>query len=199
MEGHQNLSPQANRILEHVKSLRIPTAKAKSTAKDTWFVPRHVLARELGRSKIKILLDYYGISDVSCDTIHEDYLAVFGILITINQTKFIACFIQYEELADNRLPFHDKSQWLPECCVFFDEFKKAQWEFCAQEFRAGRLGDKRLHPDRVIPITARHCLNKGLDSIVEVIDIHPDYNCLLGEVRSGKVTTSPLYADHYHS
>lgn len=183
MEGQPQLVTQANRILERIRSLRTPIAKLHPTATDVFFVPRHVLRKELSVGNIRTLLDYYGIIGVSCDTVHQDYLAVLGTLIAINQTKYIACFTQYLEFADDRLPFHDPSEWSPECCVFFEDFKSAQWAFCAQEFRAGRLGDKRLNPNRILPIIERRCLNRGPDSIVEEIDVHPDYNCLGVEVR----------------
>jgi hypothetical protein len=133
---------------------------------------------------IKKLLEYHGVRDTNCDTVHDDYLAVFCILIRIGKPKDIAHFTRDPESADRHLPFLNNAGWLPQCSSCYEDFEVAQWEFCAQAFHTGRLEDMQLRPNKVIPITARKVIQKGPDSIVEKIEIHPDYNYLNNAVCS---------------
>jgi hypothetical protein len=177
------LAHQAADIFERIESLRLPVAKTESSSQDVYFTPRHTLTKNINRDMIKKLLEYYELRDASCDTIHDEYLAVFCTLIRIRKAKHIVYFTRDPESADRYLPFLNHAGWSSECSSFFEDFEIAQWEFCAQEFYLGRLEDMQLRPNKVIPIIARTLLHKGPDSIVERIEIHSDYNYLNTAVR----------------
>jgi hypothetical protein len=179
---------QAADIYERIDLLRLRVAKAESSSQDVYFTPRHKLAKDINRDMIKKLLEHNGVRDANCDAIHDEYLAVFCILISIGKIKHIAHFTRDPESADRYLPFLNDAGWSPQCSSFFKEFEIAQWGFCAQEFHIGRLEDMRLRPNKVIPIMTRTILQKGPDSIVEKIEIHPDYNYLNTAVCSFKIT-----------
>jgi hypothetical protein len=193
MDRRSQLASRRDDILRLVDGLPTPAVSAASTTPNEPFVPRNDLARELNRERIKTLLDYDGVRDVSCDTIHEDYLAVFGILVWIRRTKYISDFVRYEELADTYLPFHNDNEWPSDCSGFFNDFKREQWKFCAQEFRPGKLNDSRIRSDKIIPIVARSTLSKSPDSIVENIVIHPDYDLLSSKVCSRLISPANGY------
>jgi hypothetical protein len=169
---------QIDDILKHINSLRVPAAKSDSASQDTFFTPRHKLAKELNREMIKKLLKYHGVRGANCDTVHNEYLAVFCTLISIGKIKHIAHFTRDPEFADRRLPFLSDAEWPPQCSSFFKDFEIVQWEFCAQEFHIGRLVNIHLRPNKVIPIIARMTMQTGPGFIVEKIEIHPDYNYL---------------------
>jgi hypothetical protein len=188
MERPAQLARQVDDIVECIDSLRLPVAKLKASSQDAYFTPRYELAKEFNREMIRKLLEYHGIRDANCDTIHEEYLAVFCTLIKIKKTKHIAHFTRDPESADRHLPFLNAAGWSSQCSSFFKDFETAQWEFCAQEFHMGRLEDMHLRPNKVVPIIARTTLQKGPDSIVEKIEIHPDYNCLNTAVYSLYIT-----------
>jgi hypothetical protein len=184
MNRPTQLARQVDDILERIDSLRLPVAKSESSSQDVYFMPRHQVAKDINREMIKKLLEYHGIRDSNCDIIHKEYLAVFCTLIKIRKIKHIAHFTRNPESADRYLPFLNAAGWSSQCSRFFKDFEIAQWEFCAQEFHMGRLEDMHLRPNKVVPIIARTTLQKGPDSIVEKIEIHPDYNYLSTAVYS---------------
>jgi hypothetical protein len=182
MTRQSYLVPQRDDILRRIDELRVLAANLDPAAPKEYFIPRFTLAKELTREKIKTLLDYEEVRDVDYDTIHDNYLAVFGTLIRIQKISYIAHFVHYQEFADIRLPFTTDHGWPPACSVVFEPFERAQWEFCAQELCFGRLDKVTLHPDRIIPITRRNVLKASPDSRVEKVTIHLDYNRLFSAV-----------------
>jgi hypothetical protein len=90
MDRPAQLARQVHDISEHIVSLRLPVAKSDPSSQEVYFTPRHKLAKEITREMIKKLLEYHGVRDTNCDTVHDDYLAVFCILIRIGKPKDIA-------------------------------------------------------------------------------------------------------------
>ncbi|KAH7393820.1 hypothetical protein DE146DRAFT_616618 [Phaeosphaeria sp. MPI-PUGE-AT-0046c] len=178
MERQPQLAHQVDDILRRIDSLRILAVKSDSSLAAECFTPWRALAHELSRDKIKIFLDYEGVRSANYEAIHDHYLAVFGTLIRIGKAGFIKCFTRSLECADRYLPFSNSTNWSPQCRDFFEDFEKAQWEFCALPFRPGELDDQLLRSSKILPITARTCLKKGPDSTVEQIQVHPDYDYL---------------------
>jgi hypothetical protein len=190
MENPTQLAHRVDDILEHVNSLRLLVAKSESSSQDVYFTPRRTLAKEFNREMIRKLLANHGIHDANCDTIHNNYLAVFCTLIRINKAEYITYFTRVPESADRYLPFFNDARWSPQCSSFFKDFESAQWEFCAQDFRIGRLEDVQLLPNKIIPIIKRTLLHKGPDSKVEQIEIHPDHNYLNTAVCSSNAANT---------
>jgi hypothetical protein len=178
MERPKQLMRQVHDILERIDSLRLPVAKSDPASQDVYFTPRHKLAKEINREMIKQLSEYYGVPDADCDMVHDDYLAVFCILIRIGKPKYIAHFTRNPESADRHLPFLNNAGWSLQCFSFFEDFEVMQWEFCAQDFRIGWLEDVQLPPNKIIPMIKRTLIRKESDFTIEKIEIHPDYNYL---------------------
>ncbi|KAL5113929.1 hypothetical protein ACEQ8H_008178 [Pleosporales sp. CAS-2024a] len=150
-----NISAQIP-ILASIKKLRKPVGTsqiAKATIRtiqsEEFFVPRRELARKLTADKIQTVLARDNVQGANPVLIHKHYLEVFAILLCIDKTRHIGSFTRHQKLKDTSLPFINKSEWPEERLEFFDDFKKAQWEFCAQEIHA----------------------------TVELIVVHADYDC----------------------
>ncbi|CAI6340153.1 unnamed protein product [Periconia digitata] len=144
------------------------------------FVPADAVKRHLSKPVLRNLLAYYNIPATSLIHIQQSYIFVFTILIVIGKGGELSRFLQWDSLADHRLPFrrNDRSAWPPECRNFFSEFYKAQWKFCAHTFRHG-MNDTRLDDEVILPYLSREVLKMGPDSCTYKVEIHPSYNELI--------------------
>jgi hypothetical protein len=148
-----------------------------ATYDQRFFVPKPALRGYLDRKRIKKFLGLYSISLHHCESIFNDYLIVFAILLFMRKGNYIQLFLQYVQYSDARLPFQ-KNADLPEGCGqdFYEEFDKTQWPFCAQELGPKSLSDKRFSRKTIMPITSSEALKSGPDGCTFKVEIHPDYN-----------------------
>jgi hypothetical protein len=178
-----DLASQVEHIIKRIDRLPVLAFDDPSQPDGRPFISRHALQQELSRDRIKKLLDYHLIRTVDVGTIYEHYICVFGILITIGKYEYIPYFVTHEHFSDDRLPFRDSADWFDEFRDdFFSAFYKSQWAFCAQKFRLGRLDNLQIQEDRILPFVDKRVIKKGSDSLVEKVEVHPDYNELVKKV-----------------
>jgi hypothetical protein len=143
------------------------------------FVPIDDLRQEFFlEDTIRSLLYYYGIDvQIAWERVHEYFLAVFSILITIGKASYLPQFTRQQSVNDSKLPFTSKDGWHSDCHSFFDEFYKAQWQFCAQPFTRDWLnGIGSDDPNTILPIIHERCLKHGPDAYTYWIKVHPSYD-----------------------
>jgi hypothetical protein len=188
MERRAQLVSQVDDILRGIEALQIPAFDAFSPASGRLFVPKQALRSYLTPNKIETLHRSCRRPTSHSEKVRNYYLAVFAILFEIGKGKYILHFIPYDGFADEFLPFDEftKKKWPHDCRKFFDKFYDTQWEFCAQQLKAGRLENKRMDPKRIIPIIAKVCLKGGPNANILKIKVHPDYNELVSKVSLPK-------------
>lgn len=155
-----------------------------SGASNRPFTSRRVLQQYLSPEGIGQFLELYKLGDLNANVINQHYVAVFATLIQIGKPEKIVYFYRHDHFADEHLPFRERQSWPQECHAFFDDFQRAQWVFCAQELRRDRLYNKRIDPERIIPIISRTHLKQGPDATVYKVEVHPDYNSLVRRVST---------------
>jgi hypothetical protein len=166
-------------IITHLDQLQVREQDALSRNLGRPFVPRHTLQQYLSRDKIRQILEFCNVWDVDLDTIRNHYIAVFGILVQIKRPEYIGHFITHQHFADDRLPFLDRESWLEDYRGdFFKDFYEAQWKYCAQDFRPGRLDNIVIQKERILPFESRSLIKRGADSKVEKVEIHKYYHSL---------------------
>ncbi|KAH7063887.1 hypothetical protein BKA63DRAFT_428685 [Paraphoma chrysanthemicola] len=156
------------------------------------FVPKLALREYLTRERVKKLLLISCTHSLRWEEVRNKYLAVFVILLSIEQETYIANFLQHNYLADTHLPFHDPSAWPEQCRKFFKDFDQIQWQYCAQSLEPDDLHDKVLDPRIVVPLISQHVFKSG-DSKTSKVEVQPDYNCLLPSSQRNTDVTAPQY------
>ncbi|KNG49609.1 mitosis inhibitor protein kinase swe1 [Stemphylium lycopersici] len=170
MPGSEN---EVGRVLDHIIN-HLPVSNHKAQK----FIPRYSLKGYLTREKIEKILNIYAIDILKSGTIEKSYLAVFAILLRIDEATSIPSFIRRNDLSDTHLPFRNSDHWPDPCKRFFAKFSRLQWEFCVEDFAPDRLDDKELDDQSILPILTQKPLKEGPDSWTYKIQIHPDYNSL---------------------
>lgn len=178
--------PEVADFLSHLKENRVTAygSPSLSPAASRPFIPTSVLSAYLTRLKIKELLRCFYRSEVEWEAIQHDFLAVFSILITINRGEYITHFVQSHNLTDDRLPFKHIDSFPSQCAEFWEAFYTAQWEFCAETFKRGKLNGTRFPSQIILPIVSRTNLKDGIDSCTEKIEIEPSLNSLFDNVST---------------
>jgi len=156
-------------------SVSVLVGDGLSPAHDLGFMPRRVLRRYLTPDRLQSLLPH----PQDWKTVSHGYLAVFSILISIQEDAYIPYFLQFNNLDDEHLPFQHVEDWPPNCKKFFKQFYDAQWPFCPQPLKRERLNDTRFLPEAILPITNCQALKEDVISSTYVVEIHPEYNLLL--------------------
>ncbi|KAI4948051.1 hypothetical protein J4E91_006044 [Alternaria rosae] len=133
----------------------------------------------LTTERLRSLLLYVGSPDGYEDIVRTRYLAVFSILLSINQGIYLPTFVQYDHMADEGLPFLTCDAWPEVSKTIFNEFYEAQWRFCPKRFMFGQLHDTWLHKDIVVPLKEKEILDDGVDSIIFKIELFEEYNHLI--------------------
>jgi hypothetical protein len=177
MAGHGHSSSVTD-FREFVKRELIPTIDGPSTTQQHKFIRRATLRDYLTPNQLRKLLNSHG----ELDAVKTAYLVVFAILVFIGKGIYITRFIPHNDLDDEHLPFQHFGGWPDDCLEFKEQFFKAQWQFCAQSLKIGRLNETRLSSEVIVPITRRTLLKKGVVSSTYVVDIHPEYDLLSGGV-----------------
>ena len=114
---------------------------------------------------------------VSASDVTDYCCRVLCILVLIGKAEFIARFVRYDTLRDDRLPFprsgppeHFPPD--PTDSDFYDKFFQAQWMFCAPKLTSA--SDLEIGSDNVLPF----CYSEHLQGPVFMIRVHPRHDGL---------------------
>ncbi|KAH9872121.1 hypothetical protein J1614_006383 [Plenodomus biglobosus] len=184
-------------IIRGLDALQVKTFDITARFDGRSFIPRAALQKYLTLASIRVLLKHQRIEDDIAENIRDNFIAVFAILIRMNKWDHITYFIQSDEFLDSRLPFYDCGSWHQACRNHFNEFRKTQWEFCAQPLADGTLHNIRLHEDRIIPVTLIRSLKSGPDATVDLLEVHHDYNLLVQKDQHDIPVTSQFVLKTY--
>ncbi|OCL10566.1 kinase-like protein [Glonium stellatum] len=152
----------------------------ESTDADHRFVPKPDLQDYLSKDKLIKILKGLGIQPHNTDTILKDYLKSFAILLSLGHGPFIEWFLQYDSLADKKLPFETRPPTFPRTSDvdFFDNFFKRQWMFCNPIFSCRKHHAWALNDNYILPIINKEELGRGGSSVTYKITLHPYYDRL---------------------
>jgi hypothetical protein len=148
------------------------------------FLPRHALKSYLTIRQLRQL----GISQGELQTVHTGYITIFAILFWIDKAIYITRFLPYDHFDDERLPFQHFEGWPLECQSFSEEFYNAQWQFCAQTLKKGRLNNNQFLPQTIIPFIKREAIKEDIVSSTYMVEVHPDHDELIDKVHSSMRT-----------
>ena len=167
-----------------IEAIRTPCGHGEGS-----FIPKELLHRYLSRKNLLKLLSALHIPAGCLDSIENNLLRVFVILIQIERASSISSFVESSDVKDSNLPFHEKdiSKWPEDCHDFFDEFYNRQWEYCVKKW--GIKGEDKLTgfklPEKaLLPIVNETILRNGSNSRTLKIGLHPDYNGLRQDVSA---------------
>lgn len=152
------------------------------------FVPAGALRDFLTLDKINRLLQDIPGADSSkqrCKQIQKKYLAVFVILLSIDEGPHIESFVRNNHLSDDHLPFRHCCDWPNRSQKLFEKFDALQWKFCALVLENDAIDGKDLDPRHVLPIVTQELLKHG-ESTTSKIRIHAEYNRLRSAVSISK-------------
>jgi hypothetical protein len=162
-------------FLEHVEKSKLFATAESSPTVTRPIVSIRALQTYLTTDRVRKLLLYVTSSSNYERIVRDRYLVVFSVLLAINRGVYITNFVQYDQLADERLPFLSRDEWPEVCKVIFPEFYEAQWKFCAKRLVYDRLNDTRLHADEVIPFKRKEVLKEGPDSTIFKAELFEEY------------------------
>ena len=146
------------------------------------FIPRSNLEEYFRRhdqieSLLDAVLDSHDRPAVDPDYVRTHYLQSFATLLCIGAGSLIHHFLQYHSLRDSKLPYHTKPDDFPFTTPdIFEDFKEAQWQFCASKLEYGMNG--RFKEKDILPITYKKKIGEGGSAIIYKIVIDKDYNSL---------------------
>lgn len=105
---------------------------------------------------------------------------VFAILLSIDLGRHIRKFLGHQQFYDDKLPFispHDFPQHTDsQSETLYEQFRKAQWRFCAVTLRQGQMGD--IRDETPMPYIEQVYLGEGRSSRVYRVTVHPEYDHL---------------------
>lgn len=130
------------------------------------------------------VLDSNQRSAVDVNHVRNNYLQSFATLLCIGEAPMIRHFHQQPSLRDGKLPYHTRPDDFP-CTTpdIFQEFKNAQWQFCASKLEYGM--DYRFKEEDILPIIRKEKIGEGGSAIIYKIVVDEEYNSLLprGDAR----------------
>lgn len=134
------------------------------------------------------------------ETILQQYLAVFSILLSIGKGKYLNRCIE-RRYNDERLPLLDKPRHFPTCDngSFFDTFFDAQWRFCPATLTKNLI-NLQIEPEQILPLKRRDRVMSNASSVTYLVEVHEEYDFLIenhsnpnnGPGASKVRTTSPV-------
>ena len=114
---------------------------------------------------------------VNANYLRHNYARSFAILLSIGQGSLIHHFQQHDSLRDQKLPHDARPADFPKMSPDrFEEFKNAQWQFCALKLEDGM--SSHLKEENIVPIIRRETIGKGGSAIVYKIVVEEEYNLL---------------------
>jgi hypothetical protein len=121
-----------------------------------------------------ILYELFSEPPVDSETILSNYVAVFCILLDIEEGATIADFVHYDH-NDQQLPFDQEPSGLPPGNG--TKFRDKQLRFCVPAFQ--KLMARHYTEERILPISMKEKLAGGGTSTIHKIKLHGEYNKLL--------------------
>ena len=109
--------------------------------------------------------------------VREHYPQSFATLLCIGEGRMIHHFQQYKTLRDGKLPYHNRPDDFPVTTPdMFEDFKRAQWQFCASKLEYGM--NDRFKEEEILPITYKEEIGSGGSAIIYKIVVEENYNAL---------------------
>ena len=146
------------------------------------FVPRSNLEKYFERPRqvenlLDAVLDSHERPAVEASYVREHYLQSFATLLCINEGGMIHRFVQYKSLQDQKLPYRTRPDGFPFTTPdIFEEFKKAQWQFCASNLEYSM--NDRFKEEDILPIIRKEKIGEGGSAIIYKIVVDEEYNSL---------------------
>ncbi len=114
---------------------------------------------------------------VDPDYVRDHYLQSFATLLCIGQGHLIYHFQHYNSLRDQNLPHHTRPDDFPFTeRDIFEEFKNAQWQFCASKLEYSM--NARFKEEEILPIISKVEIGQGGSAIIYKIVVDASYNFL---------------------
>lgn len=109
--------------------------------------------------------------------VQEHYLQSFATLLCIGEGNMIHYFQQYSSLRDQKLPYRTRPDEFPVTTPDkFEDFKNAQWQFCAPKLEYGM--SNRFKEEDILPIIRKEQIGEGGSAIIYKIVVDESYNWL---------------------
>jgi len=144
------------------------------------FLPRDSLKTYLTPKRLRQL----GINPSEWQIIHTGYTTIFTILFLIDKAIYITRFLPHHCFDDEHLPFQHFEGWPLDCQSFSRQFDNAQWQFCAQTLKKGRLNNTQFPPQAIVPFIRRKAIKEDVVSSTYMVELHPEYDRLIDKVHS---------------
>ena len=145
-------------------------------------------------SLLDAVLDSHERHAVDPNYVLEHYLQSFATLLCIDEGRMIHHFQQYNSLRDQKLPYHTRPDDFPITTPDkFEDFKKAQWQFCALKLEYGMSA--RFKKEDILPITHKEKIGEGGSAIIYKIVVDESYNSLRPRGHVVPVRSAPLRND----
>lgn len=120
---------------------------------------------------------------VDANYVRGNYLRSFAILLCIGKGHLIHHFQQHQSLQDDKLPYGTRPDEFPFTTPDeFQEFKNAQWQFCAPTLNYTM--NSCFKEEDILPIISKDKIGEGGSAIIYKIVVDENYNSLLPQVRS---------------
>lgn len=114
---------------------------------------------------------------VDSDFLRQHYARSFAILLHIGAGPMIENFQHCNSLRDEKLPHRSRPEDFPITTPDkFDDFRKAQWRYCASTLEYGM--NSHFKEDDILPIIRREPIGEGGSSNVYKIVVDEAYNRL---------------------
>ena len=161
---------------------QLPGYGGADVAKICQFIPQSNLQRYFERPRqVENLLDAVLNSqqrpEVDANYVRKYYLRSFATLLCIGEGHLIHHFQQHKSLRDQKLPYRAKPEDFPFTTPDkFEEFKDAQWQFCASNLEYGMTD--RFKEEDILPIIHKEKIGEGGSAIIYKIVVDETYNSL---------------------
>ena len=149
---------------------------------ECFFISQSKLEKYFERPrKVENLLDAVLNSEqrpaVDASYVRDYYLRSFATLLCIGEGSMIHHFLKYQSLRDRNLPHRVRPDEFPFTTPgIFNDFKNAQWQFCASNLERGM--NEGFKGEEILPIIRRERIGEGGSAIIYKIVIDKDYNSL---------------------
>ncbi len=158
------------------------------------FIPRSNLEEYFQEHhRLENLLTAVCDSDAAVDPnyVRDHYLQSFATLLCIGQGPLICHFQQYNSLRDQKLPHRSRPDDFPITTPdIFEDFKNAQWQFCASKLEYGM--NDRFKEEDILPIIRKEEIGSGGSAIIYKIVVDAEYNSLRPQGSVIPVRSAPL-------
>lgn len=186
---------QAFHKWRHSSGARFPGIGGPDFETTCPFTPRSNLEKYFERPQVENLLDEVLSSKqrpaVDANYVRDHYPQTFATLLCIGQGCMIHHFQQYKSLRDQKLPYRTRPDDFPFMTPdVFEEFKNAQWQFCASKLEYGM--NDRFKEEDILPIIRKEKIGEGGSAIIYKIVVDENYDSLRPRGHVMPVRSAPL-------